>query len=62
MEGELQRLWVGLSLIEHEEQVVVVDGEEIEKSLAKDKLCLLALTIANKVINREVFRTTMSRL
>ncbi|XP_041009344.1 uncharacterized protein LOC121253392 [Juglans microcarpa x Juglans regia] len=62
MEEELARQWEGLSLIEQERNEVVIPFITMEKAVQQGQLCLLALIIAEKVVNKEAFKNTMTKI
>ncbi|XP_041025493.1 uncharacterized protein LOC121265896 [Juglans microcarpa x Juglans regia] len=62
MEDELEKLWAGFSLTDREKQEVVMPTLDIHESMKKGRLCLLAQVTANKVVNREAFKSTMSKV
>lgn len=62
MEEELHKQWEGFTLREQEFDTVRVEKDVLEHLIEKGKRCLLMLINADRVVNREAFRTTMSNV
>ncbi|KAF5458477.1 hypothetical protein F2P56_022503 [Juglans regia] len=62
MDEVLQKKWEGLSLTEQEYDTMRVGSEVLEPLKAKGKRCLLIMINADRVVNRQAFRTTMSKV
>lgn len=56
MEEELARLWEGISLTDQKRKAVVIDSSVLDKTTRSGRCCLLAMIIAEKVVNREAFK------
>ncbi|XP_042983301.1 uncharacterized protein LOC122312703 [Carya illinoinensis] len=62
MEEALQRQWEGLTLTEQENDTMKVESEILEPLVAKGKRCLLIQVNADRVVNKQAFKTTMSKV
>lgn len=60
MESELEKMWASFSLTDAEKNAVVLSIEAMHESTLRGKSCLLSQVIANKIVNREAFKKTMS--
>lgn len=62
MESELERLWKSFSLSDQEKDGVKVPQTEVDKGVGKGKLCLMVLAVSERMINKEAFHMTMSKV
>ncbi|XP_042942902.1 uncharacterized protein LOC122277085 [Carya illinoinensis] len=62
MEEELHKLWKGFTLTEQESGLVRVEKDVTKVLVAKGKRCLLMMINADRVVNKEALRTTMSKV
>ncbi|KAF5447349.1 hypothetical protein F2P56_032906, partial [Juglans regia] len=62
MEEELESLWKGFTLTDQEKKGFEVTKTEVETVAGEKKFCLQLLVVAEKQVNKEAFRTTMSKL
>ncbi|XP_042944730.1 uncharacterized protein LOC122278618 [Carya illinoinensis] len=62
MEEELNTLWEGFTLTEQEAESVKVKNEALQSLVNKGKRCLIMKINADRVVNREAFRATMSKV
>ncbi|XP_042988633.1 uncharacterized protein LOC122316163 [Carya illinoinensis] len=62
MDADLARQWEEFSLTEKETGVVILPFKVTQKLMQQGKFCLLAMIIAERLVNREAFKTTMSKV
>ncbi|XP_042983141.1 uncharacterized protein LOC122312566 [Carya illinoinensis] len=62
MEEDLAKQWEGLSLTEKEKGVMILPPNSTAKARQHGKFCLLAMLIAERPVNQEAFKTTMSKV
>ncbi|KAF5459707.1 hypothetical protein F2P56_019629 [Juglans regia] len=62
MEEELHKHWESFSLTDQEANSVSVEKDDLEHLVEKGKRCLLLLINADRVVDLQAFRTTMSMI
>ncbi|KAF5442023.1 hypothetical protein F2P56_022872, partial [Juglans regia] len=62
MEEELSKQWEKLSLTEKEKEGLALQQATSRTSVKTEHLCLLVMIVAEKTINREAFKSTMSKV
>lgn len=62
MAEDLTTLWTTLSLIEKEKDGVFVGDTDVAQTLSKRKHCLIWKLITERVLNRQAFKLTMSKV
>ncbi|XP_042979950.1 uncharacterized protein LOC122310134 [Carya illinoinensis] len=62
MDEELAKQWEELSLTKKEKWEIILAFNSTTKAMQQSNFCLLAMIIAERPINRESFKITMSRV
>lgn len=62
MDNETSKLYKGLRLTDNEKLKVTVREEDVLLLVVKNKKCLVACVVADKVVNRGTFISTMTRI
>ncbi|XP_041009453.1 uncharacterized protein LOC121253514 [Juglans microcarpa x Juglans regia] len=62
MAEELSKLWEGFNLTDIEKEVVNFSAEDISRAEERAKKCLLICILMDKNLNKEAFKTTMSKI
>lgn len=56
---DLSKLWEGLNLTEHEEDLVKLSDQAIQVAAKRGAACLMGLVVNERNFNKESFRSTM---
>ncbi|XP_042950058.1 uncharacterized protein LOC122282169 [Carya illinoinensis] len=62
MEEALRKKWEGLTLIEQESDTMRIEETVLEPLVEKGNRCLLLQLIAERTVNKQAFKTTMSKV
>lgn len=64
MEKELTKKWAGLSLTDRKKKKkeMILSSSILDKAKAQGRSCMFAMIIADKIVNIEAFKSTISRI